>query len=301
MAPRLAAELHELAGWLGLDGVLVSGRGDLAPALLSAVPDVRGGTGPLDSGAVPMTVQPRVRLIAWTQFQPPADIDWSTDADGGQALAEFAGRACYQAWDKANPATATNAGYLQHILQVGHLAVLEHATATFHLTGLSASVAHEIVRHRHLSCSQLSPRYQPTGDAPVSEPAAIAADPALHEQFVTAVTAATEAHTALLAGLERSLGGGAPAGLRAKQARQLARAVLPDATETQLVVTGNFRAWRHFVAVRGSEHADTEIRALALACLRGLTGLAPHVFADFEVVTLPDGTEVASSPLAAEG
>ena len=54
-------------------------------------------------------------------------MPWETDADGGQALAEFAGRACYQSWDKPNPATATNQGYLRHILEVGHLSVLEHA------------------------------------------------------------------------------------------------------------------------------------------------------------------------------
>ena len=56
---------------------------------------------------------------------------------GGQALAEFAGRACYQGWDKPNPATATNEGFLAHLLEVGHLSVLEHATATFYLTGVS--------------------------------------------------------------------------------------------------------------------------------------------------------------------
>ena len=78
-----------------------------------------------------------VRLIAWTHFEPPDDVGWSTDADGGQALAEFAGRACYQSWHKPNPATATNAGYLAHILDVGHLSVLEHGTATFYLTGVS--------------------------------------------------------------------------------------------------------------------------------------------------------------------
>ena len=77
--------------------------------------------------------------------------------------------------------------------------------------------------------------------------------------------------------------------------------MLPNATETRIVVTGNYRAWRHFVAMRASEHADVEIRALAVACVRVLQGIAPNVFADFEVTRLPDGTEVASSPLAAEG
>ena len=64
-------------------------------------------------------VAPTVQVIAWTHFEPPADVPWETDADGGQALAEFAGRACYQSWKKPNPATATNAGYLRHILEVG--------------------------------------------------------------------------------------------------------------------------------------------------------------------------------------
>ena len=105
--------------------------------------------------------RPQVRLIAWTHFEPPDDVDWSTDAEGGQALAEFAGRACYQSWHKPNPATATNAGYLAHILEVGHLSVLEHGTATFYLTGVSRSFTHELVRHRHFSYSQLSQRYVP--------------------------------------------------------------------------------------------------------------------------------------------
>jgi thymidylate synthase (FAD) len=65
-------------------------------------------------------------------------------------------------------------------------------------------------------------------------------------------------------------------------------------------VTGNYRAWRHFIAMRASEHADVEIRRLAIECLRQLADIAPAVFADFEVSTLADGTEVATSPLATE-
>ena len=62
---------------------------------------------------MPDTVSLKVQLIAKTEFLPPADVPWETDADGGQALCEFAGRACYQSWKKPNPATATNAGYLR--------------------------------------------------------------------------------------------------------------------------------------------------------------------------------------------
>ncbi|HKD96329.1 MAG TPA: FAD-dependent thymidylate synthase, partial [Micromonosporaceae bacterium] len=222
------------------------------------------------------TASPGVTLIAWTHFQPPADVSmittgdappWSTDADGGQALAEFAGRACYQAWDKPNPATATNAGYLRHILEVGHLAVLEHASATFLVSGVSRALTHELVRHRHLSFSELSPRYAPQ---PPVEPEAIAADPELHALFEKATTAAGAAYDDLLAALTRRYAGDGEAAIRRKQVRQAARTVLPLATASRIVVTGNYRAWRHFIAVRASEQADVEIRTLAIACLAGL-------------------------------
>ncbi len=285
------------------------------------------------------TASADVVLVAWTHFAPPADADlittngtrWRSDADGGQALAEFAGRACYQAWHKPNPSTATNAGYLRHILEVGHLSVIEHASATFYVTGVSRSLTHELIRHRHFSFSQLSQRYVPSGDAPMVEPDVIAGDPELHRIFAAATDASLTAYRELLAGLEGRLatGSGAPAAttsaggsaaahgsapradgtaptagsatVRRKQARQAARSVLPNATETRIVVTGNYRAWRHFIAVRATEPADVEIRELAIACLRQLQHIAPNVFGDFVISTLADGTEVAASPYATEG
>ena len=242
-----------------------------------------------------------VQVIATTQFQPPADVPWTTDADGGQALAEFAGRACYQSWSKPNPATATNAGYLRHILEVGHLSVLEHGTVSMYLSGISRALTHELIRHRHFSYSQLSQRYVPERNAAMVEPDVIAEDAELHKRFVEATEASVRAYTELLEGLERRFADIPNATLRRKQARQAARSVLPNATETRIVVTGNYRAWRHFVAMRATEHADVEIRELAIAMLRELKRVAPNAFADFEITPLGDGTEVASSPLVGEG
>jgi len=247
------------------------------------------------------TVSPKVQLIAKTEFLPPDGVPWSTDADGGEALAEFAGRACYQSWKKPNPKTATNAGYIDHIIEVGHLSVLEHGSVTFYITGISRSLTHELIRHRHFSYSQLSQRYVPEKDASFVEPEVIANDPELHEKFLAAAQASVEAYTELLAGLEEKFADVPSATLRRKQARQAARAVLPNATETRIVVTGNYRAWRHFVAMRATEHADVEIRSLAVECLRELHKVAGNVFADFTISTLPDGTEVASSPKVLEG
>jgi thymidylate synthase (FAD) len=244
---------------------------------------------------VPEIVQPQVKAIAWTHFEAPDDVPWSTDADGGQALAEFAGRACYQSWSKPNPATATNAGYLKHILEVGHLSVLEHGTVTFYFSGVSRSFTHELIRHRHFSYSQLSQRYVPGRDAAMVEPDVIAQDPELHKTFTEAAEAAVKAYDDLLKGLEAKFAELPQATARRKQARQAARSVLPNATETRIVVTGNYRAWRHFVTMRASEQADVEIREIAVACLRELQRIAPNVFADFTIDKLADGTEVASS------
>ncbi|GAA2782563.1 FAD-dependent thymidylate synthase [Saccharopolyspora taberi] len=246
-------------------------------------------------------VPPKVQLIGKTEFFPPADVDWTTDAEGGEALAEFAGRACYQSWRKPNPATATNLGYLRHIMEVGHLSVLEHGTVSFYLSGISRSLSHELIRHRHFSYSQLSQRYVPERDAAVVEPDIIAGDPELHEKFVKATEASAAAYNDLLEALQEKFADEPKATLRRKQARQAARAVLPNATETRIVVTGNYRAWRHFVAMRASEQADVEIRALAVECLRQLRKAAPNVFGDFEITALKDGTEVASSPYVTEG
>jgi thymidylate synthase (FAD) len=254
-----------------------------------------------NSPVVTEIVRPKVQLIGKTEFFPPEDVDWSTDADGGQALAEFAGRACYQSWHKPNPKTATNEGYLRHILEVGHLSVLEHGTVTFYITGVSRSLTHELIRHRHFSYSQLSQRYVPERDAAMVEPEVIAADPELHEKFVKAAEASVAAYSELLEALQEKFADEPKATLRRKQARQAARSVLPNATETRIVVTGNYRAWRHFIAMRATEHADVEIRALAVECLRQLQKAAPNVFGDFEITELKDGTEVASSPLVSEG
>jgi thymidylate synthase (FAD) len=245
---------------------------------------------------VAQVVSPQVRLVGWTHFEAPDDVAWSTDAEGGQALAEFAGRACYQSWSKPVPATSTNAGYLRHLIEVGHLSVLEHGTASFYLTGVSRAVSQQLVRHRHLSYSELSPRYLAEPVAEIVEPDLIAADPALHRTFVDAAEASVRAYHELVAELERR----SPDALGRKQARQAALAVLPGAVESRLVVTGNYRAWRHFVAARASEHVDIEMRRIAVACLRELRRIAPNVFGDFSISALADGSEIAASPYAWE-
>ena len=209
-------------------------------------------------------------------------MPWDTDADGGQALAEFAGRACYQSWNKPNPATATNAGYLRHILEVGHLSVLEHGSVTFYLTRRvaladpradPAPALQLLAAVPALRAGEATPRWSSRTSSPTTRSCTRSSSPRPRRR--------SGLHR-LLEGLEKKFADVEHATLRRKQARQAARAVLPNATETRIVVTGNYRAWRHFVAMRASEHADVEIRALAVACLRELQRIAPNAFADFD-------------------
>ncbi|MEX3513953.1 MULTISPECIES: FAD-dependent thymidylate synthase [unclassified Corynebacterium] len=242
----------------------------------------------------------QVELIAATAFHAPTGVEWEADATAtdAEALVEFAGRACYESFDKPNPRTATNAAYLRHILEVGHAGLLEHATATLYIRGISRSATHELVRHRHFSFSQLSQRYVHPERASVVLPDPIARDEQLTRLLLSAVDESRFVYEELLHALEEKLEDEPNALLRKKQARQAARAILPNATESRIVVTGNYRTWRQFIAARATEHADTELRAVAVACLRLLSQQAPVLFDDFHITTLSDGTEMAASPYA---
>lgn len=241
-----------------------------------------------------------VQLIAASSFHAPQGVKWEVDegASESEALVEFAGRACYESFDKPNPRTASNQAYLHHILEVGHDALLEHATATLYIRGLSRSATHELVRHRHFSFSQLSQRFVHPEETEVVLPKLIAEDEQLTRLTLQAADDARFVYEELLDALESKLDQEPNALLRKKQARQAARAVLPNLTESRIVVTGNYRAWRHFIGARATEQADTELRQLAVTCLKLLREQSPVLFDDFTITTLADGTEMASSPYA---
>lgn len=241
-----------------------------------------------------------IELVSHSGFSKPADIDWDTDADGGSALVEFAGRACYETWDKPNPHTASNDAYVRHILDVGHTTLLEHSNATMYLRGVSRSCSHEIMRHRHFSFSQLSQRYVPADEARVVVPEAVLQDERLTKLFLQTADVAYDAYGELLDGISERFAQEPNAVLRMKQARQAARAVLPNCAETRFVMTGNARSWRHFIGMRAAEHADPEVRRIAVHCLRLLQETMPEIFADFSITKLRDGAEMATSPYVSD-
>jgi len=247
--------------------------------------------------------EPIVRLIAITHFFKPEDLEefriWQTDTDiEPQQLIEAAGRVCYSSWH--NPSGRTNQQYIANLMAQGHMSVLEHAIASFYIRGISRACSHEIVRHRHFSYSQRSTRFVDESEGNFIVPDCIADDPEALRIFGEAVAKAQEAYRQLYERLWEKFAYVEDRTLRRKLARQAARMVLPNATETALVMTGNFRAWRHFIRLRGSLHADVEIRKVALAVLRELQKVAPAVFGDFRIVRLDDGTECAETDIIAE-
>src|SRR5437588_4244286 len=103
------------------------------------------------------------------RFLADHGVSWQTDSEvAGEYLAETAGRLCYMSF--ARPRPGGNQAYLDHILEVGHGSVLEHAVWNFVFAGVSRTLTHELIRHRHMSYSQLSQRYVDESVAEYVEP-----------------------------------------------------------------------------------------------------------------------------------
>ncbi|HEY1861950.1 MAG TPA: FAD-dependent thymidylate synthase [Gemmataceae bacterium] len=230
------------------------------------------------------------------RFLADHGVSWESDtAVAGEYLAEVAGRVCYMSFAKPRP--GGNSAYLDHIKEVGHGSVLEHAVWNFVFTGVSRSLTHELVRHRSgFGYSQLSQRYVDESIAEYVVPDCIADDAELHALWLDAVSHAHQAYMQLVEKLAARFQDEPDRTLRRKLARQAARSVLPNATETKIFVSANARALRHFVEMRASRHAEVEIRKLAVGVLRIMMKEAPNLFRDYQLVPLPDGTFEASTP-----
>jgi thymidylate synthase (FAD) len=181
----------------------------------------------------------------------------------------LAARLCYSQVDidalKERLSRADIKNFLDKIMSLGHQSVLEHASFTFGVEGISRVTSHQLVRHRVASYSQQSQRYVSHKERfAVVTPPSIAGNPDFLAMFEAQVAALHEAYAALV-----------EAGVPAEDARYL----LPNATETKLIITMNARELLHFFAVRCCERAQWEIRAMAIEMLRLVSPVAPTVFA----------------------
>jgi thymidylate synthase (FAD) len=167
--------------------------------------------------------------------QPSVTLEWATP-DPLRAI-EAAGRTCYQSEPKGD-----SEAFVRRLIQRGHESVLEHASASFRLV-TDRGVSHELVRHRLCSFSQESTRYCRYADGiQVIEP------PGLGPHRQAWLDAVREAEVAYLELLD---GGASP---------QIARAVLPTCTKTELVMTANLRQWRLVIRQRTAKDAHPKAR-----------------------------------------
>jgi thymidylate synthase (FAD) len=241
--------------------------------------------------------RPSLDVEALHSFLRDQRTSWkhTPGATEAEELAEVSGRICYMSFGEQQ-SPKNNAEYIGNLIRLGHESVLEHVAWTFLLTGVSRAFTHQLVRHRvGFAFSQLSQQYHDETEADFVEPPELERFPEALEAWRAAMAAAKQAYRTISEALNQIERDPAWKGLRKEARRAIrsaARSVLPNATETKIVVTANARALRHFLKVRGSIPGDLEMRQVAAGLLEHLALEAPALFADFSTERLQDGSPI---------
>ena len=232
--------------------------------------------------------EPKITLLSIPLYLPPEHLPMHQigETTDGEELVEFAGRLCYQSHN--NPAERSTREYLENIKKQGHGSVVEHANYSLLIEQVSRSFTHELVRHRAgMAYSQVSQRFVDSSSVGFVMPPLVQSDDVIGQSFwMKQMGDALAGYEAMVERLSQRLDEQIPhlgKTLRRKRAREAARSVLPNATETKLVATGNVRAWRHILVMRGAAGADMEIRKWAHMTLDLLRTQAPGFFDDMVI------------------
>ena len=295
-----AMELFETLGGTVADGF---------PAIHSPIHHTRAGTPYLKSPGVVMLAKPQTNVASLAGFLEgfdpklrfPEYLDDPTRLPDSSQLCKTAGQTCYMSFGIKRTTNENAAKYFERLTSAGHGSVLEHSNFSFLLYGISRSVTHELVRHRHLGFSQVSQRYVSGSVLRFVERPEYQSDERLHRLFeerADGVAAGYEAMANHL--LERQEGGASMLSAdyktdARKKVQQTARSLLPNETEAPMVCTGNVRALRHVVEMRADAHAESEIRNLAVRIFLCLVTADPILFGDYEIGELPDGTHTVTT------
>jgi thymidylate synthase (FAD) len=289
-------ELFESLGGTVADGF---------PAIHSPVYRTQVGAVYLKGPGVVMLSKPQVNVRGLggflEGFDPelgfPAYIDDPIELPDSSQLCKTAGQLCYASFGPRRTTNENAAAYFERLTSAGHGSVLEHASFSFLLYGISRSVTHELVRHRAgVGISQVSQRYVSGSVLRFVERPEYQDDGELHQLFEERVDRAAAEYEEMAGRLlERQERGEAllDAEYRTdarKKVQQTSRSLLPNETEAPMVFTGNVRALRHIIEMRADEHAESEIRTLAVRLFLCLVRSDPILFGDYQLQSLPDGT-----------
>lgn len=183
-----------------------------------------------------------------------------------EKLIETAGRISHLSYDKQTEDSYKE--FIKRIIKLGHFSILEHAYATFKISEISRACSHQLVRHRICSFTQQSQRYVDESNFEYIIPDSVRNNLKAYELFTDFVNKAKSVYIELL-----------KLGIKKEDARY----VLPNATTTQIIMTANFREWRHIIELRGNINSQWEIRRIMIEILKILKSYAPNCFEDFEV------------------
>jgi thymidylate synthase (FAD) len=275
------------------------------PTIHSPVHRTTAGTSYLTAPGVVMLARPQANVAGLEGFLEGFDpslgfsayLEDPTELPGSTQLCKTAGQVCYASFGPRRTTNENAAAYFERLTSAGHGSVLEHASFSFLLYGISRSVTHELVRHRAgVGVSQVSQRYVSGAVLRFVERPEYQADLELHGLFEERADRAAAEYGAMAERLlERQERGDALLDAEyktdaRKKVQQTARSLLPNETEAPMVFTGNVRALRHVIEMRADEHAESEIRNLAVRLFLCLVTADPILFGDYRLESLPDGT-----------
>lgn len=193
-------------------------------------------------------------------------------------LIELAGRTAYQSQGKITESSAKQ--FVEMLRERGHESVLEHSSMTVRFSNVSRGFTHELVRHRLMAATQESTRYVDESNLEVVIPPD--KDP---DEVIVSLTIPggyyihNVSFRQWMELNEQMYRGLLAAGWHPQDARQ----VLPIGIKAQIVVTANFREWRHIFILRTAVAAHWEIRRVMTNLLKEVKERIPVVFDDIQV------------------
>ncbi len=192
----------------------------------------------------------KIKLLAYTQ--------------GADEICAAAGRSCYSSKSAAELVGTGNAeATLGSIVGMGHHSVVEHASFTFSVEGVSRVLTHQLVRHRVASFSQQSQRYVSLDKPTYVTPPLIDENPEFKAKY--------DALMEDIWNLYHEFEGKVPS--------EDARYVLPNGCTTNITITMNARELLHFFSLRSCNRAQWEIREMSDEMLRLCKEVSPTIFA----------------------
>lgn len=215
--------------------------------------------------------EPKVTLLASTALHSEAVnaiMEEQPDSTPAETIVTLGGRNCYDSFHRPKEGTRRDEDYIRRTIgQEKHGSISEHASGTLYFEGVSRAFLTELSRHRHLSLSVRSQRFVNEDDSSVVVPPAIKGT--ISESYLERINAdLTQEYGEIVEHL-------ITLGNSRKQAREAARAILPNMTETKIVATANLRTWGEVIVRRCAPDADAEMQEVMGMALTALEPVSP--------------------------